>query len=100
MTKQFQRTIEDFVCGHCGSSVTGDGYTNHCPKCLWSKHVDVNPGDRASACEGMMKPAGLRVTPDGNDILHRCEACHHEKWNKTAKEDNMEEIIKISSHAS
>jgi 7-cyano-7-deazaguanine synthase len=27
MTKQFQRTVEDFVCGNCGAKVVGNGYT-------------------------------------------------------------------------
>ena len=55
MPKLFQKTVEDFICEHCGNKVAGDGYTNHCPNCLWSKHVDVNPGDRAAICGGMMK---------------------------------------------
>jgi len=54
--KKFQRQKEDFVCGECGTTVSGTGYTNHCPQCLWSMHVDVNPGDRAAACGGMMEP--------------------------------------------
>ena len=57
--RSFQRRIENFVCEHCGEKVIGDGYTNHCPKCLWSKHVDVNPGDRMAHCGGMMKPEAL-----------------------------------------
>lgn len=50
--KKFQRQIEDFVCEKCGKEVKGDGYTDHCPRCLRSKHVDVNPGDRRSKCNG------------------------------------------------
>jgi hypothetical protein len=61
MPKLFTKTVEDFVCEHCGEKVVGDGYTNHCPKCLWSKHVDINPGDRASECQGMMKPINVDV---------------------------------------
>lgn len=38
--KNFTRVIEDFICENCGTEVKGNGYTNHCPKCLWSKHVD------------------------------------------------------------
>ena len=52
----FQRRIENFVCENCGYEVAGTGYTNHCPKCLWSKHVDIHPGDRSAACGGMMEP--------------------------------------------
>ena len=33
----FTKKIEDFTCDHCGYNVKGKGYTNHCPKCLWSK---------------------------------------------------------------
>jgi Zn finger protein HypA/HybF involved in hydrogenase expression len=48
----FKRTIEDFTCEHCGEQVTGNGFTNHCPQCLWSKHVDIDPGDRLALCGG------------------------------------------------
>jgi hypothetical protein len=47
--RRFQRTIEDFECERCRMLVTGSGFTNHCPACLWSKHVDVHPGDRQAA---------------------------------------------------
>ena len=95
--KTFQRCQEDFVCGHCGHAERGDGYrrspntptlaaatlvltyvttlryTNHCSQCLWSKHVDVNPGDRASLCQGLM-PAVLVDTKKGHyRFLQRCE---------------------------
>ena len=57
--RKFQRKKEDFICENCNKKVKGDGYTNHCPACLWSKHVDINPGDRLAECKGMMKPIGL-----------------------------------------
>jgi len=53
--KRFQKRIEDFVCERCGAFVKGTGYTDHCPECLWSKHVDVNPGDREAECGGLME---------------------------------------------
>ena len=59
MTKKFQRTKEDFTCEKCNLVVNGSGYTNHCPRCLWSKHVDVNPGDRQATCQGFMEPVCL-----------------------------------------
>ena len=55
----FQKKIENFTCGDCGAKVKGNGYTNHCPVCLWSKHVDVNPGDRQNICGGMMRPVAV-----------------------------------------
>ncbi|MEK7061411.1 MAG: RNHCP domain-containing protein, partial [Patescibacteria group bacterium] len=43
----FVKKIEDFVCKVCGTKVKGTGYTNHCPNCLYSLHVDEEvPGDR------------------------------------------------------
>ena len=44
--KKFERNREDFTCNNCELFVQGDGYTDHCPSCLYSKHVDINPGDR------------------------------------------------------
>lgn len=52
--KNFIHCQEDFVCEVCGTKVKGTSYTNHCPNCLWSKHVDQNvPGDRAELCHGL-----------------------------------------------
>ena len=69
--KQFQRKKENFVCEHCGQEVIGNGYTNHCPSCLHSKHVDINPGDRAETCGGLMEPVDLELkTRVLQGILH------------------------------
>lgn len=95
MPKQFTRTKEDFICGHCGHAVKGNGYTNHCPICLWSKHVDVNPGDREAVCGGMMKPVGIKKAGDEVDILHRCIQCRHEHWNKAAPHDNKDVLFEL-----
>ncbi|MEK7522585.1 MAG: RNHCP domain-containing protein [Patescibacteria group bacterium] len=95
MAINFKRKIEDFVCGNCGQGVKGDGYTNHCPRCLWSKHVDVNPGDRASDCGNMMEPSKIGTKDGGYDINHKCVKCGHEKRNKMSPEDDFEEIFKI-----
>ena len=97
-TPKFTRVKEDFICEKCGFAVSGSGYTNHCPKCLWSKHVDINPGDRAAECGGLMQPVGLRLEKGEQAILHRCVACKHEKWNKTDKVDDFEEILKLSKN--
>lgn len=75
----------------------GDGYTNHCPKCLWSKHVDVNPGDRAGKCGGMMKPISVFLKNGENMIAHRCAKCGFERNNKVAEEDDFDTLVKISS---
>lgn len=95
MQKRFQRKIEDFNCENCGEEVVGDGYTNHCSACLWSKHVDINPGDRASLCEGLMQPVSIKTEKDEHIITHRCEKCGYEKRNRSTEGDNFDEILKI-----
>jgi hypothetical protein len=94
--KKFQRRKEDFVCENCGKKVKGTGYTNHCPNCLWSRHVDINPGDRAAKCGGMMAPVGLEIRTGGCVITHRCVRCRHEKKNKVNAGDNPDKIIDLS----
>ena len=94
--KKFQRRREDFECEKCGAEVKGTGYTDHCPHCLWAKHVDINPGDRAADCGGMMKPiAVVDKRKDDWIIKYRCEKCSHEFRVKSAPEDNFDEILKI-----
>jgi len=97
MSQQFQKTIEDFTCQHCGHDVTGNGYTNHCPACLWSKHVDVHPGDRASTCGGMMEPVELTIHEKKYIIKHKCTVCGFEKNNASVEGDNTDAIIALSA---
>jgi len=93
----FKRTIEDFVCEHCDETVKGSGYTNHCPNCLWSKHVDENPGDRASKCRGAMEPTSVAVSSGVYRIFHRCKQCGFTRPQDFAREDNMELLIALSA---
>ena len=95
MAKKFTRKIEDFICEHCGKKIKGNGYTNHCPFCLWSAHVDKNPGDRTCDCRGLMKPIRVEKNKKGLAIVHRCQKCSTEKKNKIAEDDNFSAIIKI-----
>ncbi len=93
MSQKFQRTIEDFECEKCGNFVIGTGYTNHCPKCLWCKHVDIFPGDRLNECLGLMKPISV-INEKGEFVLvHKCEKCGEEKRNKTLKEDDLSVLL-------
>ena len=57
----FKKLDNGFECVNCGKIVKPLGYTsrNHCPHCLCSLHVDVDPGDRANSCKGMMTPIGI-----------------------------------------
>lgn len=96
---KFQRTPEDFKCEKCGNFIKGNGYTNHCYECLWSKHVDINPGDRMSECEGMMEPIGF-IKRNGQDfIVQKCNKCGHKRNNKVQDQDNVEKIIELSTKA-
>lgn len=92
----FKRTIEDFVCEHCSVEVVGTGFTNHCPKCLWSKHVDVHPGDRAEACGGMMKPVALEGSSPEYSIVHVCERCALRRKNRTAADDDSTAVVAVA----
>ena len=73
--KNFQRRTEDFRCEACGEQVTGTGYTNHCPECFYSKHVDINPGDRAASCQGLMKLVDIDFVNDQYVLIHQCQQC-------------------------
>lgn len=94
--KKFQRRQEDFLCENCGATIVGNGYTNHCTKCLWSKHVDVSPGDRLADCGGLMEPVALRQESTGYVLTHRCQKCGHEKKNRSAEEDDFEALLELS----
>lgn len=96
MSRRFQRKIEDFVCGHCGYAVQGTGYTNHCPRCLWSQHVDVLPGDRLAECGGLMEPVAVTGSTDSYRILHRCQICATEKWNQASADDDFDQLLAIA----
>lgn len=92
----FTRTREDFDCEHCGQSVAGTGYTNHCPKCLWSKHVDIDPGDRKAECGGMMRPVAIEgSTGAGYTVLQKCEKCGFERRNKVEESDDTEGVLAL-----
>ncbi len=92
----FTRTVEDFICGRCGQQVCGNGYTNHCPKCLWSKHVDVRPGDRAEPCGGMMEPIGIEGSSPAYRIVHCCSACGATRRVNAVSADDQEALVRIA----
>ena len=95
---KFTRTQEDFTCDVCGTEVHGNGYTNHCPNCLASKHVDTNPGDRASPCHGIMEPIGMEIRNGKEYVVQKCAKCGHTRANKVAPNDNRETLRLVSSH--
>jgi DNA-directed RNA polymerase subunit RPC12/RpoP len=94
---------EPFKCEHCGQQVApikyGGSYRNHCPYCLWSKHVDTDePGNRKSDCLGMMEPVGVFARRTGEYVLvHRCANCGLERYNRIAGDDNFPKVIQLST---
>lgn len=97
--KHFIRKVENYFCEHCGTKVSGTGYTNHCPKCLWSKHVDDKiPGDRLSKCQGLMEPIKVEFLHGKYSLLHRCEKCGKISKNKIDLKDNFEKVIELSKN--
>jgi hypothetical protein len=96
MSQTFQKRVENFICEHCWAEVRGDGFTNHCPVCLWSKHVDNYPGDRAAKCGGMMKPIRVELEKQEYIITHECQKCGHTKRNKMSLDDDFDVITLIA----
>ncbi|PJE76201.1 hypothetical protein COV04_00735 [Candidatus Uhrbacteria bacterium CG10_big_fil_rev_8_21_14_0_10_48_11] len=94
----FTRRIEPFTCIHCATNVKGDGYTNHCPKCLWSQHVDIDPGDRKATCRGMMEPIATEWTRDGYTVHHRCQNCGAVKRNRSSSSDDSKLLISLGKN--
>ena len=90
---------EEFICENCGYKVKKLGYScrNHCPTCLYSKHVDINPGDREESCHGLLEPIGLEISgKKGYIIIFKCKKCGAIRKNKVAEDDNMDLIISLS----
>jgi len=92
---------ESFACKNCGEFVLPEGaatkHRNHCPKCLTSVHVDISPGDRASACQGAMDPISVWVRKNGEwAIIHRCRLCGGISSNRIAADDNPTLLMSIA----
>lgn len=112
--KQAKQKEDEFRCIHCGKWVTtteymGTRHRNHCPFCLWSKHVDLEkPGDRKALCGAGMEPVGLTFKQEGVDkygrprqgelmSIHHCtnQDCGKISINRIAGDDSPEEILKV-----
>ena len=91
---------EKFICENCGQEVPKLEYSarDHCPYCLYSKHVDINPGDRANSCKGLLRPVDIEKFKDTYKIIYTCEKCGESHKNIMAIDDDMNEIIRISSN--
>ena len=94
-----------FTCGQCGRFVgplpSGGRNRNHCPHCLYSRHVDAErSGDRASSCGGMMAPIGVFERPNGEEVIvHRCAGCGFERFNRVGADDDEAQVAALPSVA-
>ena len=90
---------EPFICENCGKKVEKLNYSarDHCPYCLFSKHVDILPGDRKNNCKGLMQPIGIEKYRDKYKIIYKCQKCGKQHKNIIAKDDAFDKIISISS---
>ena len=97
--KIFNKMDEEFICENCNKKVNKLNYSSrdHCPYCLCSKHVDINPGDRANTCAGLLKPIGIEKFKNTYKIIYKCQSCKQIHKNIVANDDNFDEIINIST---
>ncbi|HMO59848.1 MAG TPA: RNHCP domain-containing protein [Roseiflexaceae bacterium] len=96
---------ERFRCRHCGMEVICDPLLagvhnrNHCPYCLWSRHMDGRiAGDRRAGCRAPMEPIGLTAKRSRNKysseqrgelmLVHRCSLCGKLAINRIAADDS------------
>lgn len=96
--KRFNMVDENFICENCGNNVEALKYSarDHCPKCLYSKHLDILPGDRMNNCMGLLKPIGVEKYKDTYKIVYKCLNCNKEHKNIMASDDNYDLIIDLS----
>jgi predicted RNA-binding Zn-ribbon protein involved in translation (DUF1610 family) len=102
----------NFKCVNCGIFVTagrelsGVNNRNHCPICLWSRHMDLlTPGDRRSDCLSRMQPVGLTMkhtlkrygqdNPGELMLIHICTGCGKVSINRIAADDDAQAVFHV-----
>jgi hypothetical protein len=98
---KFHGSKDEFRCRHCrvliGPPPSGGRQRNHCPFCLYSRHVDgTRPGDRGSDCGGSMEPIARFERHSGEvQIIHRCHDCCFERHNRIAADDDYALVLTL-----
>lgn len=103
----------DFRCAHCHNMVSsahwlsGVNNRNHCPYCLWSRHLDLySAGDRLSACKAPMQPVALTTKRGRNKyghgggelmLVHLCTDCRDVSINRIAADDDAGTLLEVFS---
>ena len=112
MTRGLPTLFGDFKCQHCQALVSvvhelsGVNNRNHCPYCLWSRHLDLyQAGDRLSACRGSMQPIGLTLKKTRNKyarglsgelmLIHACQGCQALSINRIAVDDDVALLVEV-----
>ena len=102
----------DFRCMVCQNYVSaavafaGVQNRNHCPYCLWSKHLDLyQPGDRLAVCKTKMRPVALTLKQAQKKyahplqgelmIVHQCDGCEKVSINRIAADDDPDRILAV-----
>ena len=96
--KQFEKNDNSFVCVWCKKRVRELKYSSrdHCTHCLASLHIDVNPGDRANECCGILFPIDVTISgKKGYIIQYKCSKCGKLHNNKSAQDDEFSTILKV-----
>lgn len=98
--KRFNMIDESFTCENCGKTIEPLIYSarDHCPYCLFSKHVDILPGDRANECHGLLEPIKIEKFKNTYKIIYKCQKCHQTHKNIMANDDDMNIIIELSKN--
>ena len=108
-------SFTDFRCAHCHHIVSGAhllsgvNNRNHCPYCLWSRHLDLySAGDRLSACKAPMQPVALATKHSRNKygsgrgqlmLVHLCADCNSVSNNRSASDDDPQALLEIFSES-
>jgi len=102
----------DFRCLHCHYQVSASALRagvqnrNHCPYCLWSRHVDwKKAGDRLATCMAEMQPIGLTLKATRKKygparagelmLIHQCLGCGKLSINRIAADDNPGRLLEV-----
>ena len=96
--KKFNMIDEEFICENCNKKIEKLNYTarDHCNYCLYSKHVDIMPGDRMNNCKGLLIPVGIEKFKNTYKIIYKCQKCNQIHKNIIANDDDFDKIIELS----
>lgn len=94
---------EPFTCENCKQPIEKHptwSARNHCPFCLFSKHLDQDfPGDRLSNCFGLMEPTGIENKKNKWWMVqHTCKKCGKKMLNILAPDDHFTDFVERFTH--